>query len=217
MTQSTNHLKHSKLIKPLASNSIPEINGLILTGGKSRRMGQDKSLIDYHGVTQIDFLVDLLNPFVSKVYLSCHPNRIPETQHQVISDTFLDLGPFGGVLSAFRFDPNSAWLVVACDIPLLDEETISHLIRQRDPDKVAVCIFDPETELPEPLLTVWEPKAYPILLQFLSQGVSCLRKSLINSDSKQIHIDRPEVLRNANSPEEAVEIRKILLNRTGSA
>ena len=213
MVDSNEHQKHSPLKTPTSRESVPGINGLILTGGKSSRMGADKGSMDYHGVPQNDFLVRLLSPFVSEVYLSCHPDRVPETHHSILPDTFLDLGPYGGVLSAFRHDPNSAWLVIACDIPMLDEATLAHLIASRDHSKVATCFHDPSTDLPEPLITLWEPRAYSILLQNLSQGISCLRKVLINTDSNVIQIERPEVLRNANTPQEAKEMWEILVSR----
>ena len=207
---SSGHIQHVPLKKPNGAESLPGINGLILSGGESKRMGRDKGSINYHGMSQIDFLSQFLIKFVERTYISCHPDRIPVTKHEVLPDTFLNLGPYGGVLSAFRHDPDSAWLVVACDIPMLDESVITHLINERDPNKVATCIHDPSTGLPEPLITIWEPRAYPILLHFLSQGISCLRKTLIHTDVKQIDIDRPEVLMNVNTPEEANNVREML-------
>ena len=210
MEKQPQHIKHTPLAKPGWENTIPQINGLILAGGKSTRMGVDKSEMDYHGVPQSDYLFQLLKAFVSTVYLSYRPDYIPETHYQVIKDTFLDLGPYGAVLSAFRFNPNSAWLAVACDIPMLDESMLELLIRQRDPDKIATCFHDPATGFPEPLITIWEPRAYPVLLQWLGEGNSCLRKILINTDCKIIHTDRPEVLRNANTPEESQILKGLL-------
>jgi molybdopterin-guanine dinucleotide biosynthesis protein A len=212
MDDSRTHQKHAPLVKSTWGESIPGINGLVLAGGLSSRMGKDKTTIEYHGIPQRDYMVQLLSGFVSQVFISCHPDRVPVTDHPVLKDTFLDLGPMGGVLSAFRFDPNSAWLAVACDIPMLDEKIIAYLIEQRDPLKVATCFYNPEAGFPEPLLTIWEPRAYPVLLQYLGQGRSCLRKSLINADTKQLSIDHPEILRNANTPEESQSMQRLLHN-----
>lgn len=213
MCPPADHVKHTPLIKPVRSESVPSLAGLVLAGGESRRMGTDKSLLDYHGIPQRDFILSLMSEYVSSIYLSCHPQRIPETKHPVLKDTFLDLGPFGGVLSAFRFNPNVAWLVAACDIPLLDDATLQALLHQRDPANVATCFTDPATGLPEPLITIWEPRAYPILLQSLSEGNSCLRNVLINTGSKQIQVDNPSILRNANTPEEVIQIKDMINTR----
>ena len=56
-------------------------------------------------------------------------------------------------------------------------------------------------EFPEPLITIYEPKAYGKLLQYLAQGYSCPRKMLINSDVKIIEV-ADAVIRNINTPEE---------------
>ena len=56
-------------------------------------------------------------------------------------------------------------------------------------------------EFPEPLITIYEPKAYPILLQYLAQGYSCPRKMLINSDVEIVEIE-DDFIRNINTPEE---------------
>jgi molybdenum cofactor guanylyltransferase len=210
MIEQQKHQKHTPLVKPSWEGSTPDINGLVLAGGKSSRMGEDKSMISYHGMPQRDYMLQLLHKIVPEVFLSCHPDRIPQIDYRVIPDTFLDLGPYGGVLSAFRQNPNRAWLTVACDQPLIDESFLNDLISQRDPEKVATCYHDSSTGFPEPMITIWEPRAYPVLLQFLSEGRSCLRKALINSDVLQVETDRPEVLKNANSPEEMMEMRKML-------
>lgn len=204
------HKKHTKLIKPSWSNSIPPLQGLILAGGESQRMGVDKSTIHYHGLSQVDYLVTLLGPYVEEVFVSKRDDI--ESTHPVIKDTFLDLGPYGGVLSAFRFNPNCAWLTVPCDMPLVDQEMILKLINHRDPEKSATCFHDPSTGFPEPLLTIWEPRAYPLLLQNLGNGISCLRKTLINSDTKEVSSATPEKLKNANTPEESQYFKSILIN-----
>lgn len=170
-------------------------------------MGRDKKVIQYHGVSQLDYLADLLQDHVDEIFISCHPDRMANTAHNILKDTFLDLGPYGGILSAFRFNPNVAWLSVPVDMPLVDAELITELIAQRDTSRIATCFHDPATGFPEPLLTIWEPRAYPVLLQNLGQGISCLRKTLINSDAKVLTTTSPEKLRNANTPEEMEEMR----------
>ena len=137
----------------------------------------------------------------------------------VITDTFLDLGPMGAILSAFRYDPNVAWLVLACDLPMLDVSTIRYLIKNRRSSAAATAFRQPPPPLgesnakepkdagfPEPLITIWEPKSYFTLLQFLAQGVSCPRKVLINSDTCLLDAPDPGALLNVNTPEEREQV-----------
>ena len=139
------------------------------------------------------------------VYISCREEQVPQYEGEnVVADTFMDLGPYGAILSAFRENPNTAWLVVACDLPLLDKSTLENLIKNRNPSAVATTYRSPESAegFPEPLITIWEPKSYPILMQFLAQGFSCPRKVLINSDTHIIDPSVPEALTNVNTPDE---------------
>lgn len=188
----------------------PPLHGLVLAGGQSQRMGEDKGLLDYRGRPQREWLCDLLEPLTQEVLLSLRPGQPYEGQRPLLRDTFLDLGPYGALLSAFRQQPDCAWLTVACDLPLLDADLLRYLIAHRDPSRLATAIHNPQTGWPEPLITIWEPRAYPALLQFLAQGYSCPRKLLINSDVKVIQVDTPEKLRNVNHPEERDELMRRL-------
>jgi molybdenum cofactor guanylyltransferase len=189
----------------IVQSPIPHIQALLLVGGKSTRMGRDKSHIDYHGKPQWQFMADILRGIHLDVFLSCRQEQTGLYGNEnLIVDTFTDLGPFGAILSAFRENPNTAWLVVACDLPLLTENTLKTLIESRNPSAIATTYRSPESKegFPEPLITIWEPKSYAVLLQFLAQGVSCPRKVLINSDTHIIDPAAPEALMNVNTPEE---------------
>jgi len=72
---------------------------------------------------------------------------------------------------------------------------------------MATCFHNPETDFPEPLITIWEPRAYPRLLEFLSLGYSCPRKALINSDVQEIDIPDLQLLSNVNTPEELEKLQ----------
>ncbi len=197
------NLISQEIQKKFGQNST-ELKGLVLTGGKSSRMGKDKGSIDYHGKAQREHAADILQAIVGNSYLSVRDESATfESQYELIADSFLDLGPFGGILSAFRRFPDCAWLVVATDIPGLSSELVTELVKRRNPSKVATCFYNPETKFPEPLITIWEPRAYHVMLEFLANGMSCPRKVLINSNVEMI--DEPryyEDLINVNTPEE---------------
>ncbi|MDD7915166.1 NTP transferase domain-containing protein [Polaribacter sp. MSW5] len=103
--------------------------------------------------------------------------------------------------SAFQKDPNAAWFVLATDVPFVNNDVIQQLLKHRNPSKAATAIKGKNKEFVEPLITIYEPKAYPILLQYLTQGYSCPRKMLINSDVEIVEID-DAFIRNINTPEE---------------
>lgn len=191
--------------------NLPTLKGLVLAGGKSQRMGEDKGQLQYHGKAQSVHEADLLSDFCDGTFISSATKLTSgKTNYKHIVDTFIGLGPYGGILSAFREDPNAAWLSLACDLPYLSKSTLSQLVTSRNPSKLATCFYNPETDFPEPLITIWEPKAYPVLLEFLAQGYSCPRKVLINSDIEMITMDRVIEMKNANTPDEREEAIRFL-------
>ena len=190
----------------------PVLNGLILAGGKSQRMGFDKGKVNWHGKEQRYHMADLLKPFCNDVFISCRDDQQKgiDEQYLSLSDTFTGLGPFGAILSAFREKPDNAWLVIACDLPLIEEDTIKFLKENRNVSSVATAYQSNYQDFPEPLITIWEPKSYPVLLSFLAQGYSCPRKVLINSDTHILQAPNPDDLTNVNTPDELEKIKRVL-------
>ena len=191
----------------------PVLNGLVLAGGRSSRMGHDKSRLRCHGDEQRYHLARLLRPWCRDVFLSCRAEQMAEITpgFPVITDAYEGLGPYGALLSAFGQDSSCAWLVVACDLLLLGPSTLDELLEGRDPAMIASTFESPHDGLPEPLLTIWEPASYPLLLSGLEAGYRCPRKVLIRHGAKLLKPGHPEELLNANTPgdlEQALQFMK---------
>ena len=188
--------------------STAKLYGLVLSGGKSTRMGTDKGLISYHGVPQREYLYDLLSEVCEETFISLREEQQAElpSKMQTIVDLNEFKGPYNGLLSAHKKHPEAAWLVLACDLPLMDLEALKELIAQRDNSKQATAFALKENPLPEPLCAIWEPHAFEDSLAYLESGVgTCPRKFLINHDTKLIFPRNESVLLNANSEEEYKE------------
>jgi len=182
--------------------------GLVLTGGKSTRMGRDKAALAYHGEAESSRVFGLLHEFCPEVFISCRidqadlPGRRGLPQ---IHDVLPGRGPLSGILAAFEARPDATWLVVACDLPRLDRTVVAALVAGRNPFKVATA-FQGHEGFPEPLCALYEPKARPRLLQFLAAGYDCPRKMLINSPVQVLKPLAGDPLVNANTPDEAASI-----------
>ena len=188
--------KISNHINNLIQEKIAAVKGLVLVGGQSTRMGQDKSNLDYFGKPQKIVAKQLLESNNLETFYSVQNASEYDDE---IHDKFLNLGPFGGICSAFQKDPNAAWFVLATDVPFVNDQIIKLLLNQRNPGKIATAIKGKGKDFPEPLITIYEPKAYPILLQYLAQGYSCPRKALINSEVEIVEVD-DDFIRNVNTP-----------------
>ncbi len=124
-----------------------KINGLVLAGGKSSRLGIDKSLISWHEEPQVIHQYKMLGKFCAQVFISKqHGDELLDLPQ--IVDSFKVKGPYAGILSAFKFDPSAAWLVLACDLPLLNESDIKKLIDERDLQKIATAYTSPRDGSP---------------------------------------------------------------------
>lgn len=146
-----------------------DLYGLVLTGGKSKRMGSDKNVLKYHGLPQWKYAIRLLEKFLPKVYLSSRENQNFDHPN-IIYDIEEGLGPFGAIRSAFKSYPNTAFLIIANDLPFLDENHIAKLIQQRDPSKAATAFKVKEKDYPEPLAAIWEPKALTFIQDFYQKN-----------------------------------------------
>lgn len=182
--------------------SNAELYGLVLSGGKSTRMGSDKGLISYHGLPQREYLYQLLEKVCERTFISLRKEQsldLPKGM-AVILDDDLYKGPYNGLLSAHQAHPKASWLVLACDLPLIDLPTIKYLISQRNTNMLATAFSQKENPLPEPLCAIWEPQALTNSVSYLASGNgTCPRKFLINNAVKLVFPKNPNVLLNANS------------------
>lgn len=183
------------------------IYGLVLAGGKSTRMGKDKAQLEYHGKNQVEYTCDLLSKYCDRVFVSTR-DKVYSSKYESIFDTFLNLGPVGGILSAQTLLPNTAFLVVACDMPYINERTIEKIVSERDYFKFSTCYINYENNLPEPLCAIYEPKSKTSLMDFIAEGYSCPRKFLINYNVKKILPDNPLEMSNINHIEEYQKIKE---------
>lgn len=198
----------------LLMSLTPALNGLILTGGESSRMKENKSLLIYHQEAQWLHLYHLLQNKCEQTLISCSEKSIKLYEPKpIITDKLLGYGPLSGIISALLQLKNKAILVLACDLPLIDNETIDQLIAERDTTKIATTFYNEESGFLEPLITIYEPKALPVLLAMLAQGYTCPRKMLMQNDIKVIHPNNASALKNINHPEEKEHILKMLKHK----
>ena len=181
------------------------VYGLVLAGGKSRRMGHDKALLDHNGQSQLAYVAGVLDACVEKVFVSTRPDQADDeqrAQYAQIVDRYDDLGPVAGILSALEEKPEVDWLVVACDLPNIDEQTIRYLLEQRGGEQDFTAFTSSHDGLPEPLCAVYPSGCDSIIRQFVDEGMNCPRKMLIRSETRLLDQPRPEALDNVNTPDD---------------
>jgi molybdopterin-guanine dinucleotide biosynthesis protein A len=189
----------------MTATRAPPVYGLVLAGGRSTRMQRDKATLSYHGRTQLEWAMSLLEAHVERAFISVRPEQNDDPirgRFAQIVDARDDLGPIAGIMAAQARYPDAAWLVLACDLPFLDAATLEHLLRARRAERPATAFRSSHDGLPEPLCAIYEPSSREAIAAHVASGRHCPRKFLITAHAHLVDEPNPRALDNINTPEE---------------
>ena len=185
-----------------------ELFGLVLAGGRSRRMGRDKASLPMNGKSLVTHVLELIRQICPQVFISLRPGQEAPLKTAelggttAIDDQYGEIGPLGGILSAFKAYPDNPWLVLAVDLPCLDRNTLEYLVAHRDPEKPFTA-YRGGDDLPEPLCAIYEPQSRDILMDYFNNSRSLSpRNILIEEETQLLSPPHPWALANVNTPEE---------------
>ncbi len=190
--------------------------GLVLAGGRSTRMRADKAALAYGSRPQLAEAFELVARHAAQAFVSVRADQAAEplrAAYPQVVDGDAGRGPIAGILAAQALHPDRAWLVVACDLPQLDDATLADLLERRDPCRLATCFASAHDGLPEPLCAVYEPASRAPLAAQVAAGRDCPRKFLMGHDVKVLEARPGAALDNANTPEDAAAARAALATR----
>ena len=196
--------------------ALPDaVAGLILAGGRARRMGgQDKGLIPLAGRPMIEHVLRRLRPQVATIVISANRNgeRYARFGHPVIADVLGDYpGPLAGVLSAL-IDTRQPWLaVVPCDSPLLPEDIVERLLHTALTASAELAVAHDGERL-QPVFALLHRSLLASLRAYLESGGHKVdawyaQHRMIATDLS----DRPEAFVNINTPEDHAALEREIL------
>jgi len=195
---------------------VSALFGLVLAGGRSTRMHADKAALAYGARPQLAEAYELVARHVSRAYVSVRADQSGDAlraAYPQIIDGDTGQGPIAGIVAAQSRHPEAAWLVVACDLPQLDDTTLDDLVRQRDPGRLATAFSSAHDGLPEPLCAIYEPASRSAILAQVASGRNCPRKFLLGHDVILLAPRHAQALDNANTPDDASAARTALAAR----
>ncbi|MXZ46019.1 MAG: molybdenum cofactor guanylyltransferase [Chloroflexi bacterium] len=193
------------------------VAGIVLAGGGSRRMGEDKCMLDLGGRTLLQRAVDTLDAVADEVVAVTGPGRPPppvqspgSLYHAV--DSIADGGPLVGILAGLEATSAPAAVVVACDLPFARPELLRLLLdRVGDGARFVVPVYEGQPQL---LCSAWRGDAAPLLRARVEAGDRAVHSMLDAFDAELVP---PEVWReadpdgrsfvNVNTPEDLAEAR----------
>ncbi len=191
------------LLKQLSA--VP-VWGCVLIGGKSSRMGRPKHLIkDADGITWGDRIVRTLSEVTERVILSGRGEIPPSLTHlERLVDISGAQGPLAGILAAMRWNPHVSYIVAACDMPGIRQESLQWMLGRRRPGVWGTVPLHLQTQRLEPLLAYYDYRSRNLFEHLLQTG--SLRP---NHVCKSMKIETPEVPStiadswyNCNTPED---------------
>lgn len=204
--------------RPVCSTDAQGVTGIVLAGGKSSRLGQDKALIDAGGLPLIGRTVDRLRAVVDEVVLvTDRPGRLAFLGLRTVQDLYPGVGVLGGLHAALSAVRDGYGLVVGCDMPFLNPDLLRYMISLRCGYDVIMPRVD--TYL-EPLHALYSTRCLPEIERAISAGSrrivqACEGLYVRYVEHAQIATYDPELRSffNVNEPRDIDRLRALLAQR----
>ena len=166
------------------------INGYILAGGKSSRMGTDKGLLHFHGKPIVQTIIDQILPTVNKTVIVSNNAEYEKFGLEVFADLITDVGPAGGIHAAMTHTDSEQIFVVSCDMPYITTDAIQYMIEQASQSQITLPL---NREKIEPLFGVYSKKCLPLWQQLIEQGMIKLQEMVTHFELLKINIETNEL------------------------
>ena len=106
------------------------VNGFVLAGGKSSRMGSDKGLMDFKGKSLISYSIEALLPICHSVTIISNNPRYGDLEYSLQEDLIKNKGPLAGIYTGLVCSETEKNIFLSCDTPFLSSSLLSYLIDQ---------------------------------------------------------------------------------------
>lgn len=175
------------------------VSGIILAGGKSSRMGEDKGLMDYHGKRMVEHVLEAVTQVADDVVIISNQEGYEGFGYPVLRDEIKESGPLAGIVTGLKAVENESAIVVACDVPHVTAEILKKLA-ETDGD-IVICRHDAGVE---PLVGCYGVQAAPILETALKNGTRKVTDAFEFVEVGYLELSKEEVslVRNVNSKED---------------
>ncbi len=183
-----------------------KITGVILAGGRGRRMGSvDKGLQLFKGRKLIEWVIQRLQPQVAEILINSNQNqeRYAQFGYRVISDLVPDFaGPLAGFHSALSTATTDLVLTVPCDSPFLPEDLADRLIPALRAPSVDIAVAHTGARA-HPVFCLLRRSLLPHLSRYLEQGGRKIDAWYADLNVVEVAFDdQPDAFANFNTLEE---------------
>lgn len=223
-TATSFHIWTGPDMKSLDLSTLPEIYArlqkavtrpavLILSGGKSSRMGQDKAKALLGGKSLLERAVSFWQEALpgAPIYIAVgqpeHFESLPEGTTPVY-DIYQNRGPLGGLHGAMKAIPENLLMVSAVDMPMLNQKAVQ-LLMEKAKGAEDICVFSREGR-PEPLFGLYRNSCLPVMEALLESGNNRMSQLLSRSYTTEVPLPEASWVANVNTPEELQRAQEAL-------
>lgn len=137
-----------------------KITGIILAGGKSKRMGIDKSEIIYNNMLLVEYPINLFKNICDEIILSADSNKLHKYNYLKVPDEVGKFGPISGIYSCLKKSSNNLNIVISCDMPLISEQLLQYIIKNSEHSDLVMPFYNSHYE---PLCAIYTKQLIPII------------------------------------------------------
>ncbi|MBH0178099.1 MAG: molybdenum cofactor guanylyltransferase [Nitrospira sp.] len=144
---------------------IGDVTGILLAGGKSRRMGEDKRFLRIGEHTLFERTLAVLQSIFQTVCVVIAQDSPPlEAEVPVVRDLVADCGSLGGLYTGLKQAHTEYVFVVACDMPFLNPTLVRHVVSLKD--KADIVMVRLERGL-QPAHALYSRRCLPVIEEML--------------------------------------------------
>lgn len=120
-----------------------DITGIILAGGKSKRMGLNKSFLKVGEVTMIERTTELMKSLFERVILITNtPDEYKFLGIEMFEDIYKNVGPLAGIHSGLAHSITDKNFIISCDIPFVNKGVIEFIINYKTNKSITITKAD---------------------------------------------------------------------------
>jgi len=180
--------------------------GLVICGGKSTRMGSDKSLMIYHEKPQREHVYEMLRNLCEEVFFSCNRDQISSfpASSPILPDLepYENIGPMAALLTAFSTYPDQHFFVLGCDYPFITSQDLEEFSQSIETDEIAAAFYKKENLVYEPLIAWYSKRSFIQIQRMFDNKQYSLQYFLKENNAAKFESVRPENIRSVDTPEE---------------
>ncbi len=176
---------------------LMELTGIILAGGKSSRMGEDKGLMLFEGKPMIQYIIEVVKPLVKSIVIIANDKEYEQFGYPIYEDLIKGKKPLAGIYTGLKHSTTTKNLVMSCDVPYVNEEVLKLLIENCNVDVVIPLKGDRTHQL----IGVYDKKCIDIFKMELENDQRKIKMAIEKLNCKTIdanHIN-DKIFNNINS------------------